>query len=427
MAQHAPTLASTRSRAGESDTRNPNRAEAIAMRRIIIERGFWLSPFMEKEPLPELSAWEKTADLVKLQRNGRYVSEEPSEERQSYPRRDAFEVKPAPVKTSLEQRLIIAKDSYGDLQSKARKAGREVTAKQHSEWQGRIAGIEAAIRRQNASPEEKAKMQQEAIARISAVRELVQAKEQGRKPALPEDAPVVKLKRKVEKRHDRTKMTPEKLEKVRERDRTRKERKRNPLTTVEAWQTAREDAADRPIPTAKELVAEAKAAKALEELRDAERKRVYREKEKRAVARRKEKRKLAKRPPTFMDGYTKALLESDIDFAVRFMATVRQSAKQACWYLERRGKVITQTVIAQQHYKFVSKYMYENDCDPTFIDRKLDSRIAKNRRNLEKLRQNVEAGKYVKDPKKPRRCTFNDLYEDSLQRIQKTCDDQQSL
>ncbi len=413
MAQHAPTLAGYRSRGGESDTRNPNRAEAIAMRRIILERGFWLSPFMEKEPLPELTTWETTADLVKLQRNGRYVSEEPSEERQSYPRRDAFEVKPPPVKTSLEQRLIIAKDSYGDLQSKARKAGREVTAKQHSEWQGRIAGIEAAIRRQNASPEEKAKIQQEAIARITAVRELVQAKEQGRKPVIPEDAPVVKLKRKVEK--------------VRERDRTRKERKRNPLTTVEAWKTAREDAANRPLPTAKELVAEAKAAKAEEELRDAERKRVYREKEKRAVARRKEKRKLAKRPPTFMDGYTKALLESDVDFAVRFMATVRQSAKQACWYLERRGKVITQTVIAQQHYKFVSKYMYENDCDPTFIDRKLDSRIAKNRRNLEKLRQNVEAGKYVKDPKKPRRCTFNDLYEDSLEKIQKTCGDQQSL
>jgi DNA-directed RNA polymerase subunit M/transcription elongation factor TFIIS len=426
MAQHAPTMAGTRRGEQQTDAQ-PNRAEAIAMRRIISERGFWLSPFMKEEPLPSLTEWETTTDLVKLQRNGRYNADGTPAERELYPRRDAFEVKPPPIKTTLEQRLIIAKDSYGDLQSKARKAGREVTAKQHSEWQGRIAGIEAAIRRQNASPEEKAQMQREAIERIGAVRELVMAKEEGRKPMLPEGAPAVKMKRKKDKCDDRTKMSPEKLEKIRARERERSRRRRGAINTVEAWQEARQDAADRPIPTAKELVAEAKAAKAAEAEQDAERRRRHKEKEARAYARRKQKRKAEKRPTTFMEGYTKALLETDLDFAVRFMATVRQSAKQACWYLEKKGKVITQTVMAQQHYKFVEKYMYENDCDPTFIERKLQSRIVKNRRNLDKLKVKIAEGKHAKDPKKPRKRTFNDIYKASVKELQETCDDQKSL
>jgi hypothetical protein len=411
MAQHAPTMAGTRRGEQQTDAQ-PNRAEAIAMRRIIVERGFWLSPFMKEEPPPSLTEWETTTDLVKLQRNGRYNADGTPAEREGYVRRDAFEVKPPPIKTTLEQRLIIAKDSYGDLQSKARKAGREVTAKQHSEWQGRIAAIEASIRRQNASPEEKAQMQREAIERIGAVRELVLAKEEGRKK---------------DKCDDRTKMSPEKLEKIRARDRERSRRRRKARNTVKAWQEAPQYAEDRPIPTAKELVAEAKAAKAAEAEQDAERRRRHKEKEARAYARRKQKRKAEKRPTTFMEGYTKALLETDLDFAVRFMATVRQSAKQACWYLEKKGKVITQTVMAQQHYKFVEKYMYENDCDPTFIERKLESRIVKNRRNLDKLKVKIAEGKHAKDHKKPRKRSFNHIYKASVKELQETCDDQKSL
>ena len=40
--------------------------EAIAMRRIVAERGFWLSPILKDCPLPKVSKWEASVDLVKL-------------------------------------------------------------------------------------------------------------------------------------------------------------------------------------------------------------------------------------------------------------------------------------------------------------------------------------------------------------------------
>lgn len=43
------------------------RAEAIAMRRIIIEAGAWLSPLLRDAPLPMLSEWEHTVDLSRLE------------------------------------------------------------------------------------------------------------------------------------------------------------------------------------------------------------------------------------------------------------------------------------------------------------------------------------------------------------------------
>lgn len=46
---------------------NPNRAEAIAMRRIVVEMGYWLSPFLKNWPLPVLTEYERTVDLSKLQ------------------------------------------------------------------------------------------------------------------------------------------------------------------------------------------------------------------------------------------------------------------------------------------------------------------------------------------------------------------------
>ncbi len=45
---------------------NPKRAEAIAMRRIICETGYWLSPFMKDHPLPVLTEWERGIDLSRL-------------------------------------------------------------------------------------------------------------------------------------------------------------------------------------------------------------------------------------------------------------------------------------------------------------------------------------------------------------------------
>ena len=49
--------------------RNPKKycAEAIAMRRLVFEMGYWLSPFMKDAPLPVLTEWERTVDLSKLE------------------------------------------------------------------------------------------------------------------------------------------------------------------------------------------------------------------------------------------------------------------------------------------------------------------------------------------------------------------------
>lgn len=44
----------------------PMRAEAIAMRRIVVEMGYWLSPMLKNHPIPVLTEWEKTVDLKNL-------------------------------------------------------------------------------------------------------------------------------------------------------------------------------------------------------------------------------------------------------------------------------------------------------------------------------------------------------------------------
>ena len=44
----------------------PDRLEAIAMRRIVVEMGYWLSPLLKDHPLPVLSEWERTVDLTEL-------------------------------------------------------------------------------------------------------------------------------------------------------------------------------------------------------------------------------------------------------------------------------------------------------------------------------------------------------------------------
>jgi hypothetical protein len=67
MAQHAPSLASNRKT--DDDGPQPMRAEAIAMRRIIAERGWWLSPLFATVPVPTASQWEASADLSKLDHN----------------------------------------------------------------------------------------------------------------------------------------------------------------------------------------------------------------------------------------------------------------------------------------------------------------------------------------------------------------------
>ena len=67
MAQHAPSLASNRKT--DDDGPQPMRAEAIAMRRIVAERGSWLSPMHANVPVPAPTQWEARLDLAKVDHN----------------------------------------------------------------------------------------------------------------------------------------------------------------------------------------------------------------------------------------------------------------------------------------------------------------------------------------------------------------------
>lgn len=66
MANASPTQARSRL---TDEPAQPMRAEAIAMRRIVVEMGYWLSPLLRDHPLPVLSEWERTVDLSKLDRS----------------------------------------------------------------------------------------------------------------------------------------------------------------------------------------------------------------------------------------------------------------------------------------------------------------------------------------------------------------------
>lgn len=57
---------------------NLKRPEAIAMRRIVVEMGRWLSPFMRDAPLPVLTDWERAVDLSRLA-NVNYTPVDPAE------------------------------------------------------------------------------------------------------------------------------------------------------------------------------------------------------------------------------------------------------------------------------------------------------------------------------------------------------------
>lgn len=47
-----------------SDRAHAGHPEAIAVRRLVLERGAWLSPLLANLPLPELTEWEASCDLV---------------------------------------------------------------------------------------------------------------------------------------------------------------------------------------------------------------------------------------------------------------------------------------------------------------------------------------------------------------------------
>jgi len=64
------------------------------MRRIVVENGFWLSPFMRDAPLPVLSEWEQAVDLSRLA-SVNYVPVDPADAKPT----------PEPKKTGANIRL----------------------------------------------------------------------------------------------------------------------------------------------------------------------------------------------------------------------------------------------------------------------------------------------------------------------------------
>jgi hypothetical protein len=73
----------------ESMRKNPKKygAEAIAMRRIVVEMGYWLSPFMKDAPLPVLSEWEQTVDLKTIDNS---YKNRPPQTHEEYSRSDKY-------------------------------------------------------------------------------------------------------------------------------------------------------------------------------------------------------------------------------------------------------------------------------------------------------------------------------------------------
>jgi hypothetical protein len=65
----------------------PNNGDAIAMRRIIVERGFWLAPSMSGQAVPVLSEWELTVDLCALDKA---IKNRSSSSRIDYSKSDAY-------------------------------------------------------------------------------------------------------------------------------------------------------------------------------------------------------------------------------------------------------------------------------------------------------------------------------------------------
>lgn len=57
------------SRLEKESAPKPYNSDAIALRRIIVDRGYWLTPFMRGAPVPVMTEWEWNVDLIALERH----------------------------------------------------------------------------------------------------------------------------------------------------------------------------------------------------------------------------------------------------------------------------------------------------------------------------------------------------------------------
>jgi hypothetical protein len=247
MANASPTQA--RSRLTEEHAQ-PMRAEAIAMRRQVAARGWWLSPLLHDLPIPVLTEHELTADLAKLDRATSAAQKARNNEEQSKSTLERIDRPGARERRKWEQSTVTDID-LARVKTPATKATL-LARKAHS------AEIIARAKAERRSPDAVAR--ELAVARISAVaaeiaeRELTAEEREARRKA--------QMKTAHEKRAAKLKADPELAARVRARKREQ-----------HAQRVAKRKGTPRPIPnphrdptlpTARELREEAIRAAAVE-------------------------------------------------------------------------------------------------------------------------------------------------------------------
>lgn len=96
--------------------------EAIAIRRIVAERGFWLSPILKDCPIPQVTKWEATVDLVKLA--GQHVGD-----KRKTPETLA---KPAGIQNGGGRSSTYKPTTYAEIQEKQKRLNEQKLAAYHA-------------------------------------------------------------------------------------------------------------------------------------------------------------------------------------------------------------------------------------------------------------------------------------------------------
>jgi hypothetical protein len=170
MANASPTQA--RSRLTEEHAQ-PMRAEAIAMRRQVAARGWWLSPLLHDLPIPVLTEHELTADLAKHDRATSAAQKARSNEDQSkatleridrpgarerrkWDQPTVADVDLARVKTPATKATLLARKAHSaEITARAKAEGRSPDAIARELAVARISAVAAEIAEREPSAEER--------------------------------------------------------------------------------------------------------------------------------------------------------------------------------------------------------------------------------------------------------------------------------
>lgn len=227
------------------DLARPDRLEAIAMRRIVVEMGYWLSPLLKDHPLPVLSDWERTVDLTELHnkpswhptkmQTGTSVLDRMDVK---HPRKDARVSPVCRHDHNVNRRTLMTYERLTDAEREALEARKEENKRAEiAEKQARMKEVEVSLR-----PVLDQEEQERLKAKMKAEIEKREAEEARRKDALEAAA-----KRRETLQLLRTLPEDERKALVRERKRARdREREKNRVRE----RPSRAKAAPKPAPVA---------------------------------------------------------------------------------------------------------------------------------------------------------------------------------